>query len=139
MAEPVVTAEEASCFYHPEQRAAESCGRCGRFLCALCDLEIGSEHLCPTCFEGGRKSGKLSQVQNRRTLYDSLALSLAILPMIVWPLTIITAPLVLFISVYYWKKPLSIIPRTRGRFVWAIIFALLQIAGWIVFFTMWRR
>src|SRR5271166_5060845 len=41
---------EASCFYHPESRAAVPCDECGRFLCRLCDLEVEGRHLCPSCF-----------------------------------------------------------------------------------------
>src|SRR3954447_23540425 len=32
---------EAVCFFHPEKRAECACDRCGRFICALCDLPFG--------------------------------------------------------------------------------------------------
>ena len=40
----------------------------------------------------GQKKGKLIDLENRRTLYDSAALSLALLPLLMWPMTAITAP-----------------------------------------------
>ena len=47
--------DEASCFYHPQKKAVVSCAQCGRFLCALCDVEFSGEHLCANCLGGGRK------------------------------------------------------------------------------------
>jgi hypothetical protein len=68
------------------------------------------------------------QLENRRTLYDNVALVVATLPfLMVWP-TIITAPMAIFLSIRYWKAPSSIVRRTKVRFVLAIVFALLEIA-----------
>src|SRR5690242_2965864 len=84
---------EASCFYHANKKAVVACEGCGRFLCALCDVELNDKHLCPQCLEAGRTKGKIKDLQNHRMLYDDLALTLSILPMLfVYP-TIITAPI----------------------------------------------
>src|SRR5687767_9158321 len=40
---------EAGCFYHAEKRASVVCGSCGRYLCALCDMELDGAHYCPSC------------------------------------------------------------------------------------------
>src|SRR5271167_2935315 len=45
--EKIVSSEEAACFYHPHKRAFVPCDNCGRFLCALCDVELHGQHLCP--------------------------------------------------------------------------------------------
>jgi hypothetical protein len=66
-----------------------------------------------------------------RPLYDSMALSLSVLPMLIFPFTIITAPIAIYIAIRYWKRPGSILPRTRFRFVLAILIALAQIVGWV--------
>ncbi len=121
---------EASCFYHPQKKAAAICGACGRFLCSLCETELSGRCLCPSCIEKGRVSEEIEQLVTRRTLYDSLALSLAILPMLFFPLTVVSAPVAIYIALRYWKNPGSILPRSRFRFVLAIIIALAQIAGW---------
>jgi hypothetical protein len=128
---PAAGVGDASCFYHPAKQAVLACESCGRFLCALCDVEIGGSHRCPSCLEAGKQKRKLETVENRRILYDGLALTLAFVPILVWPFTIVTAPAALFVVIKYWRKPLSILPRTRIRFVIAGLFALAQICGWI--------
>ena len=46
--------DQATCFFHPDKVFQACCQRCGRFVCALCDLQLGVEHVCPACFERGR-------------------------------------------------------------------------------------
>jgi hypothetical protein len=138
-AENILIEGESGCFYHPQKRANATCDLCGRFLCALCDCEWQGRHLCPPCLETGRTKGKVQTLEQRRTLYDQIALSLAILPLITiigFFLTIVTAPLVLFIVIRYWKRPGSMVQRSRIRFVIAFVLAVLQIAAWclILFF-----
>jgi len=123
---------EASCFYHVTKKAIIACEGCGRFLCALCDLEFNDKHLCPQCLEAGKTKGKIKNLENHRTLYDSIALSLSILPMLIFYATFITAPIAIYMSIRYWNAPRSIITRTRWRFVAAIAFSGLQIMGWIL-------
>src|SRR5437868_4454851 len=53
--ETVLVEGESTCFYHPQKKAIVPCDLCGRFLCALCDLELGGQHLCPSCLESGRR------------------------------------------------------------------------------------
>jgi hypothetical protein len=133
--EAVLVEGEASCFYHPAKKAILPCESCGRFLCAVCDVEMNGQHLCPACLESGKKKGRLKQLENRRTLYDSLALAVAVYPMIlVWP-TIISAPIALYIVIRYWKAPTSVVPRTRWRAVLAVVLALCQIGGWTAMFV----
>ncbi|MEO6034778.1 MAG: hypothetical protein ABIQ35_05955 [Verrucomicrobiota bacterium] len=137
-AEQVMVEGEASCFYHPQKKAALPCDSCGRFLCALCDVELGGQHLCPACLDSGKKKGKLKSLENQRVLYDRIALTTAVLPMLfVWT-SIIGAPVALFISIRYWNSPGSILGRSKARFVIAIILGVLQIAAWIaviIYFT----
>lgn len=133
-ADAVMVDGEAACFYHPRKRAAVACDRCGRFLCNLCDVELDRKHLCPQCLESGLARGEQQTLENRRVLYDSVALSLAILPLLFFYFTILTAPVAIFVAVRYWKKPGSIVKRTRMRFVMAILIASLEIAGWATLF-----
>lgn len=122
---------EAGCFYHPNKKAVVLCEMCGRFLCALCDLELDGRHLCPSCIEKGKKNRKLKSLENHRLLYDNIALALAVYPLLMFWLTILTAPLAIFVAVRYWKSPSSILPRTKIRYILAIVLAIMQIAGWI--------
>jgi len=132
--ERVMIEGEASCFYHPAKKAGRPCESCGRFMCALCDCELRGQHFCPSCLEAGRKKGKIKSLENRRVLYDSIALSLVIIPwavVVFYFVSIVTAPAALFIAVRNWNAPRGIVRRTKARLIIAIILATLQIAFWI--------
>ncbi len=137
-AETLVVDHEAGCFYHPQKKAVIPCDSCGRFLCAMCDIELNDRHLCPNCLETNRKKGKLTQLEKRRTLYDAIALRLSVYPVILlffgWFFTIVTAPMSIFIAIRYWNAPSSLVPRRpKFRFVMAILFSSLQLMGWGIF------
>jgi hypothetical protein len=137
--EAVVVEGESTCFYHPGKKAVLPCQDCGRFLCALCDCELHGQHFCPACLEVGRSKGKIKSLENRRTLYDSIALGLTVLPVLaIFTIyfTFITAPMAMYVAIRHWNAPLSIVRRTRVRYILAILFATLQIAGWgiIIYF-----
>ncbi|MFC1823361.1 hypothetical protein ACFL9T_11685 [Thermodesulfobacteriota bacterium] len=126
--------DEASCFYHPGKQAVVPCSSCGRFLCSLCDVELNGRHWCASCLNSGRKRRKIKDLEDHRTLYDSIALTLAIVPLVILPITIITAPLAIYFAIRYWKAPSSITGRTKIRLIIALLFAGSQITGWALFF-----
>ncbi|MDY6791707.1 MAG: hypothetical protein SWH54_10620 [Thermodesulfobacteriota bacterium] len=126
---------EASCFYHPQKKAVTVCSLCGRFLCDLCDVELNEKHLCPSCLEKGRAKRKIKSLEDQRTCYDKIALLIAVVPMLGFWLTILTAPISLFITIRYWKTPGSIVRKTKIRFIAAFLIAGLQIVGWTFFFA----
>jgi hypothetical protein len=123
---------ESSCFFHPQKKAVVPCGHCGRFLCSLCDVDFGGQHLCPTCLELGQEKRTLKTLENHRVRYDTLALAVALLPLLLWPFTCLTAPAALYMAVRYWNSPGSIVGSSKFRFILAIFFALAQIAAWVV-------
>ncbi len=127
----MVAEGEASCYYHPRKRAVVPCDQCGRFLCSLCQVEFLGQNWCPGCIEAHQQKGQLSNLDASRPLYDNMALVLAVLPaFLIWP-TIITAPMSLYVSARYWRKPSSLLPRTKIRFYLAVLVAVLQIAAWV--------
>lgn len=128
--ETILVEGESSCFYHPEKKAVRPCDGCGRFLCALCDCELNGQHFCPACLETGKTRGKIKNLENQRTLYDSIALSLTLYPLLIFYFTLVTAPMALFVAIRYWNAPRSIVHRTRIRYVAAIVLAVMQISGW---------
>jgi len=133
--EVLLEKSEASCFYHPQKKAVIVCSLCGRFLCDLCDVEFNEKHLCPSCLETGRTKRKIKSLEDHRICYDKIALLIAIVPMLgIW-LTILTAPISLFITIRYWKAPGSIVGKTKIRFIVAFVIASLQIIGWTFFFA----
>lgn len=126
--EHILAEGEASCFYHGDKRAVVPCDACGRYLCGLCRIEWGDQNFCPGCLEAGSSQRKMHQLETSRTLYDSIALALGTIPIVLFYITIVTAPITLFLVWRYWKTPLSIVPRTRIRFVLAAAFAILELA-----------
>jgi hypothetical protein len=140
--EALVLETQAGCFYHPQKKALLPCDGCGRFLCALCDCELHGQHFCPACLQAGQKKGKIKRLEQERTLYDNIALSLAVYPLLIFYFTIITAPLALLIAIRFWNAPRSIVHRTKLRLVLAIFIAGLELVGWVVgiylLVTRWR-
>jgi hypothetical protein len=129
--EALVLETEASCFYHPAKRATVVCASCGRYLCSLCDVEFEESHLCPPCLEIAQKKGKIKNLENRRTLRDSIALGLCLLSFLLFYFSFITAPVALYLAIKHWNTPSSILHRTKIRNVLAIIISSLQIMAWI--------
>ena len=113
------------------------CSFCGRFICALCDIDFGGQHICPTCLAAGKKKGRIKTLENQRTLYDSIALSMAVAPLIFFWLTIISAPITIYLVIRYWKAPTSIVGRTKIRFVVAFLLALAELVGWVLLINHW--
>jgi hypothetical protein len=129
--EALVVETHASCFYHPQKQAAVVCGACGRFICSLCDVEMEGQHLCPPCLELSHKGGKLKSLESRRILNDTVALHLALLSILLFYVSFITAPLALYWAIKHRKAPSSILRRTRVRWYFAVILSSLIILGWI--------
>ena len=126
---------ESSCFYHADKQAVIPCDLCGRFLCALCDMEFAGQHVCPACLEQRKKKGTEKKLEARFVQYDQIALSVAVLPLLLmpfWFMTLLTAPAALYIVIRHWKTPLSILPRSRARMAVAGLIAVAEIIGWIV-------
>src|SRR6266853_1861952 len=84
MPEALAAETEASCFYHPQNRAARPCDECGRFLCTLCELDIPGRTLCPVCFDANVRGRKVQDLESSRTMHDSIALGLATLPVLLF-------------------------------------------------------
>ncbi len=136
--------DQATCFFHADKAFQACCQRCGRFVCALCDLQLGAEHVCPACFERGRADSgaeaSKAEWRYRDVLYDSIALTVGWSWILFWPVIVAALPAVIVLHVKYRKAPRSyLIPRSGWRF-WAayaglawlpLIFGSLFFARWI--------
>ena len=135
---------EAVCFFHPENRAALSCDRCGRFVCAVCDMPLGTRHLCPACLSSGLGGEKLAELVVRRFLWADTALLAGLLPLLaglfVWPGFIVSGPAAIFCALFGWKRPGSL-PRGRRHWVavLGLILGLLQLAVWFGMFFLFTN
>jgi hypothetical protein len=130
--------EGATCFFH-EQNAAESvCRHCGRYLCPVCQLDFGHGPECAACLEAERKQAPSAVTQ--RITYDRLALLVAGLPVFMWPLTLVTAPTALFLVVFGWRQPGSLLGKSRLRLGAAALIAVAQLVGWgFLIANLWIR
>jgi hypothetical protein len=132
-AEAVMLAGEATCFYHPQKRALIPCDLCGRFLCAMCDLEFGGQHLCPQCLETGAKKGKLESLERERTRWDQIVASTLVLPLLLcWVLLPVTSLAALGMTIWKWNAPPSRVANTRLRLVVCAVLALVELAGGVI-------
>jgi len=127
-------AADSVCFFHAENRAETVCEACGRMLCPVCTVSFAGQKLCPVCIAATKTSDVAPTVRDR-TLYDGTALGLALFPLLMWPVTLITAPVALGFVIYGWKKPGSLVRgRSLVRLILAGLFATLEIGGWVTFF-----
>jgi hypothetical protein len=76
----------------------------------------------------------MERLENHRNLYDAIALYVALLPILFFPVTLVTAPMAIYLVIRHWSSPGSLVPRTRIRFVAAALIALVQLTGWGCFF-----
>ncbi len=128
---------EAACFDHPSKRAVAACHLCGRFVCALCSVEFDGQVWCPSCVAAGKGQRQAVYLEPSRTLYDSIALAAPLVSLIVWPLTLITGPGTLVFSAMRWKRPLSLVRKSRWRFVVASVIGLAETVGWVWLIVYW--
>lgn len=128
--ERVVLPDQSTCFFHADRAASVVCAECGRFLCSLCTVQFEGQAVCPSCIGSGMKKQRFQHLDKGRIRYDRLALALAVLPLLLWPFTLVTAPLALGAVVYGARKPLGIVSASRWRFLVAAILAIIQVAVW---------
>ena len=124
---------EAVCYFHPRYRAMTPCDNCGRFLCAICTISVGSRKLCAECLSQLRKQKNETGLVLYAPLFDNTALFLVtapVLTVIFWFLTFFSAPVSVFLSFYYWSRQWTLLPRSRLRFAIAILLSILLIASW---------
>jgi hypothetical protein len=135
MRHQAIVADEASCFFHGGRVAEFACGRCGRFLCPLCRIAWAGEDLCPACLEAANSGTRAKQLASSRFHYDSLALALSTLPVLTGIVSILTAPVALGFALFTFNRECSVAPRTKIRFLLAMLFSLATITAWVAFFV----
>jgi hypothetical protein len=132
-----VAEDDARCFFHSSKPAVTSCSQCGRFLCALCEVNLSGAILCPGCLESSGAKKKIRNLENHRTLWDTTCLLLGVAPLIppflMIYLMFITGPMAVFLPLRHWRTPSSLIPRAKWRFIAGALLGLLQIAALVAF------
>jgi hypothetical protein len=124
---------EAVCYFHARYRAKTPCDNCGRFLCDICTIRVGSRQLCAECLSQLRKQKNETGLVLYAPLFDNTALFLVTAPLLTGIFaffTFFSAPVSLFLSFYYWPRQWTLLPRSRLRFVIAIFLSVLLISCW---------
>jgi uncharacterized paraquat-inducible protein A len=62
-----------ACANHERNAAVTNCIRCGLFICALCNMDVGSGPHCPSCFDRLRADDALAPAATRYRDYASMA------------------------------------------------------------------
>lgn len=131
--EALASPGDAGCFYHPGKKAVVPCDDCGRFLCALCDLEPGDgRHVCPACAQAAGRGGLRG---GPHTLSDRLTLGVACLGLIPG-VNVLVGPVALVLVARFWNEPRrGPVPRGRWRLVAAGLLGLVEtgVAGFVLF------
>lgn len=129
--EKVVAEGQAGCYVHPENLALDVCASCGRFICEVCQIELGNRRLCASCLMRDQQSKSIPELDSRRILYDEIAFSIALLSILLYCFTIFTAPVVIFMVIRYWNHPGGAKGNSRIKLSIAFAIALLQLSVWL--------
>jgi hypothetical protein len=110
-----------SCANHARNAAVAACDRCGLLICSLCQLEVESGKLCPSCFERISQDDAGDTTRTRFRDYGSLAGVWAFVGL-VFSALLLGIPLGL-LSIYYCIKAFR--HRESRASLAFVIFALL--------------
>ena len=97
----------------------------------------GSDTVCLKCLDHLRAKGKDERFETGRTLWANIVLALAVWPFIP-PLTlgyvfmVITAPAALFLGLWHWRTPGSLVAGGRWRLVLGLLVALLEVTAMVL-------
>lgn len=135
----VVTEGEAGCFFHPGRQAARVCGGCGRFLCALCDVEFAGGQWCPKCLADARRAASASFPQTRLR-HDYIIWAVLALTVVMFPIGVVTGPGAFLYALWAWRRPPSLVAASRARLAGAMVAAaLLGLGAGVFWFTVITR
>ncbi len=130
----------AMCFFCEGRSATTFCESCGRLICERCEIDWAGQTTCLTCVHANREVRDADSYRSRRVLYDNLALSLLLWPLIVPVYGLfgmaLTAPIALFLVIRHRKASRGIVPRGRFRLFAAGAIATLALAGMVLGFVM---
>lgn len=120
----------SSCMNHPQKRAVAVCDACGKFLCALCDVDWNGEHLCPSCIGHRKNADPEGALRTEYYHYDLIALLLALIAIPTSFFGIFIAPIVIYLGWRYWKAPWRPVPYRKWTMVLAVLLATMALIGW---------
>jgi uncharacterized paraquat-inducible protein A len=121
-----------ACANHARNAAVTNCMRCGLFICALCNMDVGSGPHCPSCFDRLRADDALAPAATRYRDYASMA-RIAMIAGLFFSFMFMGIPFAAA-SLFYARKGFKQL-RAEGRskigLIIIIIVAVLEIIGGI--------
>jgi hypothetical protein len=133
--ETIIEEGQSSCFFHPKLPATQVCDISGRLICDLCQTEWNGRIVSFEALQSAVSKDDAGAQANTRIRWDNIALGLAVLPLLLWFITIATAPVALFIAIWQGRKgPCSVVQRSGWRYLLAGVLALVQIGLWAFLF-----
>ena len=121
-----------ACANHARNAAVTNCVRCGLFICALCNMDVGTGPHCPSCFDRLRSDDALAPAATRYRDYASMA-RIAMIAGLFFSLMFLGIPSGA-VSLFYARKAFKQL-REEGRskigLIIVIIFAVLEIIAGI--------
>ena len=121
-----------ACANHAHNAAVTNCVRCGLFICALCNMDVGTGPHCPSCFDRLQADDALSPAATRYRDYASMA-RIAMIAGLFFSFLFLGVPFGA-VSLFYARKAFKQL-REEGRskfgLIIVIIFAVLEIIAGI--------
>jgi uncharacterized paraquat-inducible protein A len=114
-----------ACANHARNAAVTNCGRCGLFICALCNMDVGTGPYCPSCFDRLRSEDALQPATTRYRDYPSMA-RVAMIAGMFFSFMFLGVPFAA-VSLFYARKGFKQL-RAEGRSkAWLIIIVIIDI------------
>ena len=131
----VKLSEESACYFHEDKKAQCACSQCGRYLCALCDIEFNNEHICSSCIHSNKSKDKAGQYETKRVLHGSIALFVVFAPfatLVLYVFAFLLAPFNIIYLIVTWKKPGPMYSNFKWRNWLAMIGSVAIVVGMII-------
>lgn len=128
--------EANACANHARNAAVTSCRRCGLLICALCDMNVGSESYCPSCFDRLRTEGADPAMAARTRNHRAMARAAAVAG--IFMIFIMLGPIFGIVSLVYLSRAAKQ-RAARGESRWAPgmvvvgVFAVGEVVGGIAY------
>jgi uncharacterized paraquat-inducible protein A len=126
-----------ACANHEHNAAVTNCVRCGLFICALCNMDVGTGPHCPSCFDRLRADDALAPAATRYRDYASMA-RIAMIAGLFFSFMFLGIPFA-SASLYYSRKAFKQL-RDEGRskfgLIVIIIIAILEIIASIAWLAL---
>jgi len=131
IADAIAADGDARCRFLPALKAQTVCDSCGALLSEKAAAHWGEKVFCLPCVQRLRDAGPVGEgggLLGRLKIYDNLALLLVTL---LAPLSLLTAPVALYLLIRYRRAPRGLVPRSPGRWWMAMVLSLVSLTLWL--------